>query len=136
MVKKKKNSRGTYLDIPTHEKATLVARWLSDKKAADVTVLDVAGVCPIAEMLVLATATSPRHAKGLAAHVLDQTAEANIEYLGMEGQKEGAWILVDLNDVLVHLFTGEKRDLYDLEGLWAEGQRVELPEGLCGERDA
>ena len=107
-------------NLPSQEKAVLVANWLRDKKAQDVTVLDVTGVCPITEMLVLASATSPRHAKGLASQKL--------EYLGLEGQGEGAWILVDLNDVLVHVFSGANRELFDLEGLWCEGARVELPD--------
>ncbi|WP_236615065.1 ribosome silencing factor [Desulfovibrio sp. X2] len=106
----------------------LVAGWLRDKKGQDVIVLDVTGICPITEMLVLASATSPRHAKGLASHVLDMAAEQKLEYLGMEGQAEGAWILVDLNDVLVHVFSGDNRELFDLEGLWCEGARVGLPD--------
>lgn len=122
-----KKAKKTYTRIPTRDKAVLVAEWLRDKKGQDVEVIDVAGVCPIAEAIVLVTATSQRHAKGLASHVLDRTAEENLEYLGMEGQREGEWILVDLNDVLVHVFTGDRRDLLDLEGLWSEGERLKLP---------
>lgn len=122
MARKKK-----YNTMESRPKALLVAEWLRDKKGQDVEVIDVAGICPIAETIVLVTATSQRHAKGLASHVLDRTAEENLEYLGMEGQREGEWILVDLNDVLVHVFTGDRRDLLDLEGLWSEGERLKLP---------
>ena len=129
-----KKIKKTYTQIPTRDKAVLVADWLRDKKGQDVEVIDVAGVCPIAEAIVLATATSQRHAKGLAAHVLDRTGEENFEYLGMEGQQEGDWILVDLNDVLVHVFSGDRRDLVDLEGLWSEGERLKLPRNKGGEK--
>ncbi len=130
MVRKKK-----YNPMESQPKALLVAQWLRDKKGQDVEVIDVAGVCPIAEAVILVSATSQRHAKGLAAHVLDCAAEENLEYLGMEGQKEGEWILVDLNDVLVHIFSGDRRDLLDLEGLWSEGERLKLPRNRKADGD-
>ena len=64
--------------MESQPKALLVAQWLRDKKGQDVEVIDVAGVCPIAEAVILVSATSQRHAKGLAAHVLDCAAEENL----------------------------------------------------------
>lgn len=119
---KKREKR--FADIASEEKARKMASWLEDKKAEDVMVMDVQGQSPITEFVVLATAGSPRHAKGLASHVLDMMGEENFEYLGMEGQDEGHWVLVDCNDVLVNIFMGEHRAQFNLEGLWAEARRI------------
>ncbi|MFW5489857.1 MAG: ribosome silencing factor [Desulfovibrio sp.] len=119
---KKREKR--FADIASEEKARKMASWLEDKKAEDVVVMDVQGQSPITEFVVLATAGSPRHAKGLASHVLDMMGEENFEYLGMEGQDEGHWVLVDCNDVLVNIFMGEHRAQFNLEGLWAEARRI------------
>lgn len=120
MQKKEKR----YADIASEEKARTFAAWLEEKKAEDVVVIDVQGSSPITEFVVLATAGSPRHAKGLSGHVLDMAGEKNFEYFGMEGQQEGNWILIDCNDVLINIFTGENRAHFDLEGLWADARLV------------
>jgi ribosome-associated protein len=103
-----------------------VAAWLHDKQARNIVALDVAGLCDIAEGVVLATAGSVRHAQALADHVLDMCGRADGVYLGMEGYQAGSWILLDLNDVLVHVFQDGSRSFYNLEGLWAEAREVEL----------
>ncbi|WP_029894715.1 ribosome silencing factor [Desulfohalovibrio reitneri] len=108
------------------DKAREVSSWLNEKKASDVMAVDVRGSCPITEFLVLCTAQGPRHAKGIASHVIDKAGESDMNLLGVEGQREAQWILVDLNDVLVHIFLPDQRQLYDLEGLWSEGKRLEL----------
>ncbi len=117
----------SYRIIPTTEKAQTVATWLRDKKAMDIVALDVRGISPITESLVVATATSVRHAQGLANHVLDKVNEEKLEYLGMEGSQQGSWILIDLNDVLIHIFQVDNRQFYNIEGLWSEGTPIELP---------
>ena len=117
----------SYRIIPTTEKAKAVATWLRDKKAMDIVALDVRGISPITESLVVATATSVRHAQGLANHVLDKVSEEKLEYLGLEGSQQGSWILIDLNDVLIHIFQADNRQFYNIEGLWSEGTPIELP---------
>lgn len=120
--RKKKNA-----DLETARKAALAASWLHDKKARDIVAFDVAGLSPVCEAMVAASAASARQAKALADHVLAMCAEAGIGYLGMEGYKNGQWILVDLNDVLVHIFLEESRQFYNIEGLWSEARRIVLP---------
>ncbi len=104
----------------------LVAQWLHDKKALDITALDVAGLCSVAEGLVLATARNVRQAQALADHVLKTAGESGISYLGMEGYRTGTWVLLDLNDVLVHIFQEDSRRFYNLEGLWADAAALDL----------
>lgn len=116
-----------FKDMPTIDKVKVVAGWLQEKKAMDIRALDIQGLSPITETLVIATATSVRHAQGLANHVLDKVSEEKLEYLGMEGFQQGAWILLDLNDVLAHIFQEDNRGFYNIEGLWSEGKPIELP---------
>lgn len=122
----KGKKKSTYAQMASNDKARLVAGWLIEKKAKDVEALDVSDICPITESLVIATATSARHARGLADAVLERVAEAKLEFLGQEGMSDGNWVLIDLNDVLVHIFRKEFRELYNLEGLWSEGPRLAL----------
>ena len=60
-----------------------------------------------------------RHAQGLADHILEEAGRANYEFLHMEGYQNGAWILLDFNDVIVNIFQKDARLLYKIEGLWA-----------------
>lgn len=109
------------------EKAILVASWLLEKKATDVVALDVAAINPVCEVMVVASAANVRQAKALADHVLQCCSEQGLTYRGMEGYRVGQWVLLDLNDVMVHVFLDEVRPFYNLEGLWSEGVRIPLP---------
>jgi ribosome-associated protein len=119
-----KTAKHAYNPMPSREKAAQVAAWLEDRKATDVIAMDVSGVCPVTETIVVASAGTARHAKGLADALLDRVSEADIEFLGMEGYDNAVWILIDLNDVMVHIFHEDSRSLYDVEGLWAEGENI------------
>jgi len=114
--------------LSARDKAVLVAGWLLEKKAREVLALDVADINPICEAMVVASAANVRQAKALADHVLERCAEEGISYLGMEGYRLGQWVLLDLNDVTVHIFQEEVRPFYNLEGLWSEGKPIPLPE--------
>jgi len=114
--------------IPTVDKVRLVAAWLAEKKAKDVLALDVSKVCSVTEAMIVATAANVRQAQAMADHVLAKCSEEKISFLGMDGYKTGQWVLVDLNDVIVHIFMDEARQFYNIEGLWAEGTSIALPE--------
>ncbi len=111
------------------EKATILGLALSEKQAQDVTLLDVHGHCPVADFIVVCTAKNPRHGRALADAALDRLGERKLEYLGMEGYRESDWVLLDANDVIVHIFQEETRRHYNIEGLWPEAGRstVEAP---------
>lgn len=113
-----------FSDLGAADKAKDMALWLDEKQAESVVVLDVAGLSPVTDMVVVASAKGVRHGQALADWVLKRSGEEKYEYLGMEGYKNGSWILMDLNDVMVHLFQEEVRHLYNIEGLWAEGARI------------
>lgn len=104
---------------------TLVLERLDDLKAQDVTVIDVKGKSPLTDMLILATGTSTRHVKSLADAVEVTAKEAGHQPLGSEGENGSEWVLLDLNDIILHVFTAEMRDFYNLEKLWGTGSRSE-----------
>lgn len=114
-------------NLSARDKAVLVAAWLAEKKAKDIVAIDVAPFNPVCDAVILASAVSLRQAKALADHVLERCGEEGYSYLGMEGYGNGQWILLDLNDVMVHIFQEDLRPFYNLEGLWSEGKRISLP---------
>lgn len=104
--------------VDTKTKLREISRWLGEKKAKDLVVLDLEGQHALAEGIVIAGASSLRHAQGLADFVLEMGRERNYEFLHLEGYKNGLWILLDFNDVLVNIFQPEQRELYRLEDLF------------------
>jgi|UniRef100_A0A7C2VD53 ribosome-associated protein len=99
---------------------------LEDKKAEDIVVLDVSKHTNIANYFVIATANSPVHAKALLKYLLEELEKKNIKPDHVEGAEEGAWILIDLIDIIVHIFLKEWREYYDLEWLYSTAERLEL----------
>lgn len=112
--------------MPSEEKALLVAQWLDEKQGEDIVIMDVAEMSSVTDMTIVVSARGVKHAKALSEVLLDRTAEEKIEFLTIEGQKTGEWVLVDLNDVLVHIFLDELRQFYNIEGMWSEAPRVEF----------
>lgn len=108
----------SYSTAPTQEKVQAIVSWLDDKKARDILALDLARENSLSEAIIIATATSVRHGQGLAEHVLQASRNENYEYLRMEGNTVGQWILLDLNDVIVHIFQQDTRILFRLDDLW------------------
>ncbi len=97
----------------------LVIKALQDMKGADIHALDVRGLTAITDFMVIASGTSDRHVKSLARNVLDQARAAGAKPMGVEGEQEGEWVLVDLRDVVVHIMRPQVRDFYNLEKLWS-----------------
>lgn len=97
----------------------LAVAALEDMKGVDVRALDVRGSTPLTDFMVIASGTSDRHVKSLAASVLDKAREAGVKPMGVEGEQEGEWVLVDLRDVVVHVMRPQVRDFYNLEKLWS-----------------
>ncbi len=96
---------------------------LEELKAKEVRVIDVRGKTSVADTLVIASGTSTRHVKALADEVVRFVKQAGMFPLGVEGQTEAEWVLVDLGDVIVHVMLPRIREFYGLERLWS----VETP---------
>jgi ribosome-associated protein len=96
-----------------------VVQILEDMKAQDVKVLDVRQLTDITDIMVIASGTSVRHVKSMAFRVRDEVREkTRVRPIGVEGEDQGDWVLIDLGDVVVHIMRPETREYYDLERLW------------------
>lgn len=120
------NKEKKFKEIPSEEKARIVAGWLDGKQADHIVIMDVSEASSVTDMTMVVSARGVKHAQSLADHLLERCAEEKIEFLSMEGRPTGEWILVDLNDVLVHIFLDDLREFYNIEGMWAEAPRVEF----------
>ena len=94
------------------------AQLLDSKKGKDIVLLDLQGQYKSFDAVIIVTATSTRHAQSLANGILDYAGQHGYEYRRMEGYTHGVWILVDLNDIIIHIFKEEERMLYGIEHLW------------------
>ena len=107
--------------MQTKKLLALAKDALADVKARDVRVLDVRELTTMADYLVVASGTSDRHVKSLADRVVERAAAAGVPALGVEGREGGEWVLVDLQDVIVHIMQPKAREFYKLESLWDIG---------------
>ncbi len=96
----------------------LVTTALDDMKAQNIRTIDVRGKTTLTDFMVIASGTSGRHVQSTAESVATEAKQAGIPPLGVEGQESQEWVLVDLNDVIVHVMLPETRDFYNLEKLW------------------
>ena len=87
-------------------------------KALDVKFLDVRGLTDIADFMVIASGTSDRHVRSVAQRVVEKAKEAGFRPHGVEGQQDGDWVLIDLDDMIVHVMLPRVREFYGLEKLW------------------
>lgn len=106
--------------METIEKTAYIKEALENKKALDVTSLSVSGLSGIADSFIICSGTSTPHIKALADEVEDKMAEKGILPLRKEGYATAKWILIDYDDVIVHIFSDEARKFYNLEWLWAD----------------
>lgn len=93
---------------------------LEDNKAENILVLDIEGISSFADVIIIATANSNRHAKSLADKLTESIKANNKNIINVEGKVESGWILVDCGGVVVNIMKEEIREFYDLEGLWGE----------------
>ena len=99
-----------------------VTTALDDMKAVNVRVLDVRGLTDIADTMVIASGNSDRHVRSIAERLVERAKAAGFRPLGTEGERDGEWVLVDLQDVIVHVMLPRVREFYGLERLWDNGE--------------
>ena len=123
MATKKTATRSKVVKFPaeTARARKQVLAALDDLKAKDIKEIDVRGKTSITDLLIVASGTSTRHVKSIADEVVKLAKRAGVLPLGVEGEKEAEWVLVDLGDIVVHVMLPRIREFYGLERLWTVG---------------
>ncbi len=103
-----------------------VLNALEDKKAEDIALIDIHEVSTIADYFVITNGTNTSQIQALADHVEEQLARSGVHPRSVEGYNAANWILMDYNDILVHVFDKESRGFYDLERMWRDGKVVDI----------
>jgi len=119
---------------PALQLVKLCCRALDEKKAGDLRVLDVSAQSSITDFLVLATGTSEPHLRALRVELEKAIDSSQNHIVGMETAQESGWVVVDIFDVMVHLFTAGARVRYGLENLWKDAVEVSVPKLLGTEK--
>lgn len=109
-----------------HDLAQICARVALDTKAEEVIILDVRGLTTFTEYFVIMNGKSTRHVQALAEAIEGSLRSKRVKSSTAEGLQEGMWVLLDFDDVVVHIFYHEQRKFYDIEGLWSEAKQLEV----------
>ena len=117
-------------EMSAREKAILCAEEVLEHKAQDLVVLDVSRLSSFADYFVICSARSSRQVQGIADNLQMDLRKQGIRTVGVEGSREGHWVLMDYGDVIVHIFYQPVRLFYDLESLWSEAERLNLEEEI------
>jgi ribosome-associated protein len=99
---------------------------LEDKKAEDITVIDISGVSVLADYFIIANGTNPNQVQALVDNVEEDLHKAGHDPKQIEGYRQGNWVLLDYGDIIVHVFDQENRLFYDLERIWRDGQVIDI----------
>ncbi|KAF3980970.1 MAG: ribosome silencing factor [Methylococcales symbiont of Hymedesmia sp. n. MRB-2018] len=105
--------------MQTKKLLKMIEAVLNERKGQNITVIDVQGKTSVTDYMMVVTSTSERHAKALCNYVLEKTKENSFTPLGVEGDQGSDWVLLDLGDVILHIFTAQAREFYQLEKLWS-----------------
>lgn len=106
------------------ELAKKAAELLDNKKAMRLNVIKVEDISSLADYFVIASGTSNTHVRSLSDELEEKLKEEGVAPTRIEGYRSNSWILLDYSSVVVHVFTQEARDFYDLDRLWADGEKV------------
>ena len=122
-----KAKRAVRTQVPSKRVALVAAEAGLDKKATAVQIIDVTGKVDYADYLVLMTGQNNRNVAAIADAVEEALSRIGVRAISIEGLPAAEWVLIDLVDVVVHVFQREARALYDLDGLWMDAERVDVP---------
>jgi len=109
----------------SRELAKRCANILDERKLEDIEIFEVADSIQITDYFVIASGRNPRHLQTAATYLSKEFRTDGIVRVGQEGAREGKWVLLDFEDVVIHLFLAESREYYDLELLWGDCPRVQ-----------
>ncbi len=116
-------------NLSAREKAQIIIQTALQKKPVNPIALQVEGFCSFSEYFLILSGNSTRQTQALAEHLRTALGKTGIRPLGVEGEEPGQWILMDYDEVIVHIFLETVREFYDVEGLWIDAPRLDLPAG-------
>jgi len=111
--------------LTAEEKTAVSTQAAADRKALDVMVLDMRAVSSITDYFLICSGGSTRQVQAIADAIDEQLSKQGVSSLGVEGYRDARWILMDYGDVIVHVFSLETREFYDLEGLWSDAPKTQ-----------
>ena len=120
--------------VATRATARKVAAFALEKKAVEITVMDVRKVTDVTRFFVVCSGQSTSQVKAIADHVIDSCREAGMEIYHVEGYNSLRWVLIDLVDIVVHIFQPDVRRYYQLERLWGDAPSEQIDEPAAGAR--
>ncbi len=112
--------------MKTVDKAKLCLEIIKERKAIQPLLLDVENLTSITDFFIITSGSSTRQVQAIARHLQKELRDADFRPLGMEGEQEGKWVLMDYGDVVIHIFYQPMREFYNLEGLWIEATEVSV----------
>ena len=108
------------------ERVQRIAQALYDKKASNIVALDISEITSLGDYFIICSCTSSTQLRACTDEVEEKMSEIGINAVHKEGYNGGTWILMDYNDIIVHIMIEETRDFYSLEKLWADAKELEL----------
>lgn len=114
--------------ISSKEMVKIACRALDDKKAEDIRVIDIRDVSVIADYFIIASGSNVNQVQALVDNAQDELEKAGCQCRQIEGYQTANWILLDYNDIIIHVFSKEDRLFYDLERIWKDGRSITLEE--------
>ncbi len=114
-------------DLDSRKRALLCLNASLEKKAKDLVILNVKEISAFADYFIICSGTSDRQVRAVAGAIQEKLKLAEILPLGIEGESAGQWVLMDYDDVIIHIFLDTVRTFYDLERLWSEAPRMAVP---------
>lgn len=114
--------------MDSREMARIAVEALADKKGEGIRIIDISDVSVIADYFVIANGTNKSQVQALVDNVQEALFKAGVEAKQVEGYSSAAWILLDFNDIIVHVFSQEDRLFYDLERIWRDGKLISTDE--------
>ncbi len=114
--------------MTSYETAIAAVKAIDGKKGLNIQVIRISDISVLADYMVIATGNSSTHVKALADEVEYRLDEAGVSVSHIEGYRSNSWILLDYVDVIVHVFSEEAREFYDLDRLWQDGESIDISE--------
>jgi ribosome-associated protein len=108
------------------EMVKIAVAALEDKKGEDIRVIDISNVTVIADYFIIANGSNTNQVQALVDNVQEALYKAGYETNKIEGYHTGAWVLLDYNDIIIHVFSKEDRLFYDLERIWRDGKTIDV----------